>query len=158
MLFRSLKALKSFPGIKRRFSLELIKPKVSIDDYAHHPSEILSVYNSISKLYPDLKNLVIFQPHLFSRTKDFLIDFAKALEKFDKIVLLDIYPAREEPIDGISSKSIYDIIENENKSIIKKSEIPELLKSDSSELIVTMGAGDIGDEVELIKKTLAENL
>ena len=153
-----LKALKSFPGIKRRFSLELIKPKVFIDDYAHHPSEILSVYNSISKLYPDLKNLVIFQPHLFSRTKDFLIDFAKALEKFDKIVLLDIYPAREEPIDGISSKSIYDIIENENKSIIKKSEIPELLKSDSSELIVTMGAGDIGDEVELIKKTLAENL
>ena len=72
--------------------------------------------------------------------------------------MLDIYPAREEPIDGISSKSIYDIIENENKSIIKKSEIPELLKSDSSELIVTMGAGDIGDEVELIKKTLAENL
>ncbi len=153
-----LKALKSFPGIKRRFSLELIKPKVFIDDYAHHPSEILSVYNSISKLYPGLKNLVIFQPHLFSRTKDFLIDFAKALEKFDKIVLLDIYPAREEPIDGISSKSIYDIIDNENKAIIKKSEIPELLKSDSSELIVTMGAGDIGDEVELIKKTLAENL
>ena len=74
-----LKALKSFPGIKRRFSLELIKPKVFIDDYAHHPSEILSVYNSISKLYPGLKNLVIFQPHLFTRTKDFLIDFAKLI-------------------------------------------------------------------------------
>ena len=152
-----LNSLKSFPGVKRRFSIELHDPKVFIDDYAHHPSEILSVYNSIISIYPNKKNLVIFQPHLFSRTKDFLIDFARALEKFDKIALLDIYPAREEPIKGISSKSILDHINNKNKLLISKSEIYDLVKEDESELIITMGAGDIGNEVESIKQVLIES-
>ena len=152
-----LNSLKSFPGVKRRFSIELHDPKVFIDDYAHHPSEILSVYNSIISIYPNKKNLVIFQPHLFSRTKDFLIDFARALEKFDKIALLDIYPAREEPIKGISSKSILDHINNKNKLLITKSEIYDLVKEDEYELIISMGAGDIGNEVESIKKVLIES-
>ena len=151
-----IKALKSFPGVKRRFSFELYYPKIYIDDYAHHPIEIESVYNSINSLYPEKKNLVIFQPHLYSRTKDFLNDFAKALEKFDKIALLDIYPAREEPINGVSSKSIFDKIKNSNKLLIKKSDLNELVCNNESELIISLGAGDIGNEVELIKKSLIE--
>ena len=153
------KALTTFKGVHRRFEFVCRNKKsVFIDDYAHHPTEIEAALDATRQLFPERIVTGIFQPHLFSRTRDFMHGFARALEKLDRVVLLDIYPAREEPIDGITSKSIYDIIENENKSIIKKSEIPELLKSDSSELIVTMGAGDIGDEVELIKKTLAENL
>ena len=142
--------------MKRRFSFELYYPKIYIDDYAHHPIEIESVYNSINSLYPEKKNLVIFQPHLYSRTKDFLNDFAKALEKFDKIALLDIYPAREEPINGVSSKSIFDKIKNSNKLLIKKSDLNELVCNNESELIISLGAGDIGNEVELIKKSLIE--
>ena len=151
-----IKALKTFPGIKRRFSIELKKPKIFIDDYAHHPSEIESIYNSVKSLYPNKKKLVIFQPHLFSRTKDFLKEFAEVLEKFDKIALLDIYPAREKPISGISSKLIFDKINNKNKVLIEKSEIPELLFEDEHELVISMGAGDIGDLVEKIKKTIID--
>ena len=151
-----IKALKTFPGIKRRFSVELKNPKIFIDDYAHHPSEIESIYNSVKSLYPNKKKLVIFQPHLFSRTRDFLREFAGALEKFDKIALLDIYPAREKPINGVSSKSIFDKINNKNKVLIEKSEIPELLFEDEHELVISMGAGDIGDLVETIKKTIID--
>ena len=151
-----IKALKTFPGIKRRFSVELKNPKIFIDDYAHHPSEIESIYNSVKSLYPNKKKLVIFQPHLFSRTRDFLREFAEVLEKFDKIALLDIYPAREKPINGVSSKSIFDKINNKNKVLIEKSEIPELLFEDEHELVISMGAGDIGDLVEKIKKTIID--
>ena len=149
-----IKSLKSFPGIMRRFSIELNNPKIFIDDYAHHPSEINSVYNSLESLYPNKKKLVIFQPHLFSRTKDFLSEFAEALEKFDKIALLDIYPAREKPIKGITSKSILDRINNKNKVLISKSEISALLLMNDHELVISMGAGDIGDLVESIKQTI----
>ena len=149
-----IKSLKSFPGIMRRFSIELNNPKIFIDDYAHHPSEINSVYNSLESLYPNKKKLVIFQPHLFSRTKDFLSEFAQALEKFDKIALLDIYPAREKPIKGITSKSIFDRINNKNKVLISKSEISALLLMNDHELVISMGAGDIGDLVESIKQTI----
>ena len=149
-----IKSLKSFPGIMRRFSIELNNPKIFIDDYAHHPSEINSVYNSLESLYPNKKKLVIFQPHLFSRTKDFLSEFAEALEKFDKIALLDIYPAREKPIKGITSKSIFDRINNKNKVLISKNEISALLLMNDHELVISMGAGDIGDLVESIKQTI----
>ena len=149
-----IKSLKSFPGIMRRFSIELNNPKIFIDDYAHHPSEINSVYNSLESLYPNKKKLVIFQPHLFSRTKDFLSEFAQALEKFDKIALLDIYPAREKPIKGITSKSIFDRINNKNKVLISKNEISALLLMNDHELVISMGAGDIGDLVESIKQTI----
>ena len=151
-----IKSLKSFPGIKRRFSIELIDPKIYIDDYAHHPNEINSIFNSVKTLYPNKRKLVIFQPHLFSRTKDFLVEFAKSLEKFDKIALLDIYPAREKPIKGISSKSIFDKINNKNKALIDKSDISKLLLDDDYELVISMGAGDIGDLVESIKQTIID--
>lgn len=151
-----ISALESFSGIKRRFSIITKSPKILIDDYAHHPSEIESIYNSVKSLYPNKKKLVIFQPHLFSRTKDFLKEFAEVLEKFDKIALLDIYPAREKPISGISSKLIFDKINNKNKVLIEKSEIPELLFEDEHELVISMGAGDIGDLVEKIKKTIID--
>ena len=151
-----IKSLKSFPGIMRRFSIELSEPKIFIDDYAHHPNEITSVYNSLKTLYPNKKKLVIFQPHLFSRTKDFVCEFAKALEKFDKIALLDIYPAREKPIKGITSKSILDKINNTNKVLVHKNDISDLLSNDDHELVVSMGAGDIGDLVEIIKKIITD--
>ena len=151
-----IKSLKSFPGIMRRFSIELYEPKIFIDDYAHHPNEINSVYNSLKILYPNKKKLVIFQPHLFSRTKDFMNEFAKALEKFDKIALLDIYPAREKPIEGISSRSILDKINNTNKVLLNKNDIRDLLLNDDHELVISMGAGDIGELVESIKKTIID--
>ena len=151
-----IKSLKSFPGIMRRFSIELYEPKIFIDDYAHHPNEINSVYNSLKILYPNKKKLVIFQPHLFSRTKDFMNEFAKALEKFDKIALLDIYPAREKPIEGISSLSILDKINNTNKVLLDKNDIGDLLSNDDHELVISMGAGDIGELVESIKKTIID--
>ena len=151
-----IKSLKSFPGIMRRFSIELNEPKIFIDDYAHHPNEINSVYNSLKTLYPNKKKLVIFQPHLFSRTKDFMSEFAEALEKFDKIALLDIYPAREKPIEGITSQSILDKINNTNKVLLNKNDIKDLLSNDDHELVVSMGAGDIGELVESIKKTIID--
>ena len=151
-----IKSLKSFPGIMRRFSIELNEPKIFIDDYAHHPNEINSVYNSLKTLYPNKKKLVIFQPHLFSRTKDFMIEFAEALEKFDKIALLDIYPAREKPIEGVTSQSILDKINNTNKVLLNKNDIKDLLSNDDHELVVSMGAGDIGELVESIKKTIID--
>lgn len=151
-----IKSLKSFPGIMRRFSIELNEPKIFIDDYAHHPNEINSVYNSLKTLYPNKKKLVIFQPHLFSRTKDFMSEFAEALEKFDKIALLDIYPAREKPIEGVTSQSILDKINNTNKVLLNKNDIKDLLSNDDHELVVSMGAGDIGELVESIKKTIID--
>jgi UDP-N-acetylmuramate--alanine ligase len=140
----------------RRFSIELNEPKIFIDDYAHHPNEINSVYNSLKTLYPNKKKLVIFQPHLFSRTKDFMSEFAEALEKFDKIALLDIYPAREKPIEGVTSQSILDKINNTNKVLLNKNDIKDLLSNDDHELVVSMGAGDIGELVESIKKTIID--
>ena len=151
-----IKSLKSFPGIMRRFSIELYEPKIFIDDYAHHPNEINSVYNSLKILYPNKKKLVIFQPHLFSRTKDFMNEFAKSLEKFDKIALLDIYPAREKPIEGISSRSLLEKINNTNKVLLDKNDIGDLLSNDDHELVISMGAGDIGELVESIKKTIID--
>ena len=151
-----IKSLKSFPGIKRRFSVELKTPRIFIDDYAHHPSEIDSLYNSLKSIYPNKKKLIIFQPHLFSRTQNFLNEFATSLERFDKVVLLEIYPARENPIEGVSSKLLLEKINNKNKVLITKNEVPKMLIKDDYELIVSVGAGDIGDMVDSIKKTLIE--
>lgn len=152
-----LNSLKSFPGVKRRFSIELHDPKVFIDDYAHHPSEILSVYNSIISIYPNKKNLVIFQPHLFSRTKDFLIDFARALEKFDKIALLDIYPAREEPIEGVTSVVLLDKIICDKKSILKIESVNQKIESIECDIIAVLGAGNIANSLQSLKKKYYES-
>ena len=151
-------ALKSFKGIKRRFSYQIKDSNlVYIDDYAHHPTEIDAVYQAVSELYPNQKVLAIFQPHLFSRTKDFASGFAKSLSKFDEVLLLDIYPARELPIEGITSSWLLDKMSNEHKKVVSKTDlITQILKSEAK-IIVTIGAGDIGELVPSIKQALQKN-
>ena len=148
------KSLKTFKGVKRRLSFELTKPKILIDDYAHHPKEIQSVFNCLDDVYPSLKKFVIFQPHLFTRTRDFIDEFAQSLEKFDRVVLLDIYPAREKPIKGITSRLLLDKIKNENKSLANENELLDIINKDNSEIIITMGAGSIGKICQSLKKKL----
>jgi UDP-N-acetylmuramate--alanine ligase len=149
------KALATFKGVKRRFSFQIRKPEfVYIDDYAHHPTEINAVYQAVRELYPNQKVLAVFQPHLFSRTKDFADDFAKSLSQFDEVLLLDIYPARELPMEGITSQWLLNKIENKNKKLVQKEELIPLLKAFDGTVIVTIGAGDIGEMVVNIKKEL----
>ena len=149
------KALATFKGVKRRFTFQIRKDNlVYIDDYAHHPTEINAVYQAIRELYPTKKVLAIFQPHLFSRTKDFADDFAKSLSQFDEILLLDIYPARELPMEGITSQWLLNKIENKHKKLIKKNELIPILHSTDASVIVTIGAGDIGEMVSEIKIVL----
>ena len=149
-------ALASFKGVQRRFSYQIKSPnRVYIDDYAHHPTEINAVHQAVRELYPGQKVLAIFQPHLFSRTKDFADDFAKSLAQFDELLLLDIYPARELPMEGITTTWLMSKIQNNNKKLVSKSELtPAILASDAT-VIVTIGAGDIGELVPSIKKALS---
>ena len=154
-----VKAVATFKGIKRRFSYQIkTESKVYIDDYAHHPTEINAVHQAVTELYPDQKILAIFQPHLFSRTRDFADDFAKSLSAFDEVILLDIYPARELPIAGVNSQWLMDKMTNENRKLINKSDlIPAILSTDAN-IIVTVGAGDIGELVASIKKAIYETI
>lgn len=153
------KALKSFRGIKRRFSFQIkTKERVLIDDYAHHPTEINALREAIRELYPTEKITIIFQPHLYSRTIDFADGFAESLTAFDEIILLDIYPARELPIDGVTSDWLLSKITNQKKKLVAKEKlISEVLKT-SSRVIAVVGAGDIGELVIDIKKALDENI
>ena len=153
------KALASFKGIRRRFSYQIKTPNlVYIDDYAHHPTEINAVHQAVRELYPNQKVLAIFQPHLFSRTKDFADDFAKSLSQFDEVVLLDIYPARELPMEGITSQWLMNKMTNEDRKLVSKEDlIPTIVASDSR-IIVTIGAGDLGEMVPSIKKALYETI
>ena len=153
---RLAKALKTFKGVQRRFSYQ-IKEKdfVFIDDYAHHPTEINAVHQAIREMHSGEKVTAIFQPHLFSRTRDFADAFAESLSQFDAILLLEIYPAREEPIAGITSAWLFDKIENPRKKLISKSELIKEAKSCKTGVLVSMGAGDIGLEVPKIRKELA---
>lgn len=152
-----VKALRSFKGIKRRFSYQIKTDKlVYIDDYAHHPTEINAVHQAVTELYPNQKVLAVFQPHLFSRTRDFADEFATSLSAFDEVLLLDIYPARELPMEGITSEWLLSKMTHKNKKLISKNDlIPALLSSDAS-VFVTIGAGDIGELVPSIKKALYE--
>ncbi len=148
-------ALASYKGVKRRFTYQIKTEKlIFIDDYAHHPEEINAVYQALCEMYPNRKILVIFQPHLYSRTRDFLDEFAKSLSQFDTILLLDIYPAREMPIEGITSQLLLSKINNINKQLISKSEIVSEIKKNKAQIILTLGAGDIGEEVKYIKQEL----
>jgi UDP-N-acetylmuramate--alanine ligase len=150
------KALASYKGVKRRFSYHLrTENLVLIDDYAHHPQEINAVYQAVKEMYPGKKVLAVFQPHLFSRTKDFADDFALSLQKFDQILLLEIYPAREAPIKGITSEWLLEKIKNPNKKLIDKESLSKEIQRSDAEVIITMGAGDIGEEVETIKHNLS---
>ncbi len=149
------KSLISFKGIKRRFSYQIkTENLVYIDDYAHHPTEINAVNQAVRELYPNQEVLAIFQPHLFSRTNDFADDFAKSLSQFDEIILLDIYPARELPMEGVTSTWLMSKMTNKNVKLIQKPElINEILKL-NKKIIVTIGAGDIGEYVGRIKEAL----
>lgn len=151
------KALLSFKGVRRRFSFQIRKPElVYIDDYAHHPTEINAVHQAVRELYPGKKVLAVFQPHLYSRTRDFIDDFAKSLSQFDQILLMDIYPARELPMEGVTSEWLLGKIENDNKRIITKEDLIPVLKDSDAPVIVTIGAGDVGEMVPDIKKALEE--
>ena len=151
-------AVSSFKGVKRRFEY-IVKneTQVFIDDYAHHPDELRALLTGAKKLFPDKKCTIIFQPHLFSRTKDFADGFAEALGLADEIILLPIYPARELPMEGVNSEMILDKMTNNNKKILGKNEISDWIKNNSTALLITAGAGDIDTLVEPIKKILTEN-
>mgnify|MGYP001951248495 CR=1 FL=1 len=149
--------LSTFKGVKRRFSYKIkTEDFVLIDDYAHHPTEINAVENSVREMYPNEKTLVVFQPHLFSRTKDFIDDFAKALSKFDEILLLDIYPAREEPIVGVTSKWLLGKITNKNKKLTNKNNLVKDIKKSSAKVVTMLGAGDIGVMINEVTNQLLE--
>jgi UDP-N-acetylmuramate--alanine ligase len=149
------KGLKSFSGVKRRFDKQFSQGGVVfIDDYAHHPAEIEALVKSIHSSYPGKKITGIFQPHLFSRTKDFAEGFAASLDLLDEIILLDIYPAREEPIENVTSDLILQKIKNPNKILIDKSALPEFISRNTFEILLTIGAGDIDRLVEPIRQML----
>lgn len=142
------KRMRSYAGVKRRFEYVFRSPRATlIDDYAHHPKEIEAFLKSVRILAKDRKVTAIFQPHLYSRTNDFKLGFAQALDKADEIILLDIYPAREEPIKGVTSKTIFDLMENERKVMVSKEFLIQELDNHDLDVVVTIGAGDIDREV-----------
>jgi len=148
-------ALLTFKGIERRFSYKIkTENLVLIDDYAHHPTEINAVVDSVREMYPTKKIAGIFQPHLYSRTRDFIDDFAASLSRFDQLILLDIYPARELPVEGVTSAWLLDKITIEEKQISSKKNLVKNVLSLDSQVIVMIGAGDIGELVEVIKNAL----
>lgn len=138
------KALASFSGVKRRFDLQVKNDRhIYIDDYAHHPEEISAALSSIRKAYPDMKLTAAFQPHLYTRTRDFADEFAQALSSVDKLILLEIYPAREEPIPGVTSEIIFRNVTAPEKVLLKRDEFMKYMENEEVELFVTLGAGDI---------------
>ncbi|WP_366186811.1 UDP-N-acetylmuramate--L-alanine ligase [Flavobacterium ovatum] len=150
-------ALASFKGIRRRFSYQIkTENLIYIDDYAHHPTEINAVHQAVTELYPGKKVLAIFQPHLFSRTNDFADDFAKSLSAFDETILMDIYPARELPMEGVTSAWLMGKMDSKNKKLVSKEDLIAAILESDAPIIVTIGAGDIGELVGTIKKGLNE--
>lgn len=149
------KAVASFKGVKRRFETLVNTPEhIYIDDYAHHPEELRACFDAVRQLHPDKKLTVIFQPHLFTRTRDFADDFAKVLSTADDVVLLEIYPARELPIEGVNSKMLLDKITATKKELCGKDLTVELIKSKNPELLLTVGAGDIDTLIGPLRNTL----
>lgn len=152
------KALANFAGVQRRFSFPIrTQNLVMIDDYAHHPTEINAVTQALHMWFPEKIKTVVFQPHLFSRTRDFMEDFAKALSVFDQIILLDIYPARELPIEGITSQALLQLISNPNKHLITKNDLISFLQKQKLEVLAILGAGDIGEMVADIANALKDH-
>lgn len=141
------KAMASYPGVERRFQVHMRQNggqgKVVIDDYAHHPDELESSIRSVKALYPGRHLTVAFQPHLYSRTRDFAPDFARALSQADAVVLADIYPAREKPIEGVTSEIIFDRIKVDDKIMISKEDFVNTLKNRNFDILLTAGAGDM---------------
>ena len=150
------KALASYKGVKRRFTYQIKTDDfVFIDDYAHHPEEINAVHQAVREMYPEKEVLAIFQPHLFSRTRDFADEFAESLSKFDELILLDIYPARELPIEGVTSSWLLNKVKSEHKKLVSKSHLIDEIKKSRAQIILTIGAGDIGKEVKYIKEAFS---
>jgi len=152
-------ALKSFDGVKRRFEYIVRKPDfVYIDDYAHHPEELRACISSVRAIYPGRRISGVFQPHLFSRTRDFIDGFARSLELLDDVILLDIYPARELPIEGITSSALLNLIARPSKQLCTKEELAERILSLQPEVLLTLGAGDIDALVQPLKIRLEAEL
>ena len=150
-------AMLTFQGAKRRFDFILKTDKiVMIDDYAHHPQELAASITSVKELYPDRKVTGVFQPHLYSRTKDFADEFARSLSLLDELILLDIYPAREKPIEGVTSKIIFDKVTCPKTLCNKQELLPLLENKNDIEVLLTVGAGDIDQLLEAIKEVLKE--
>lgn len=150
-------ALRSFKGVKRRFDYRIKTDSlVYIDDYAHHPEELKATIGSVRKLYPGKKITAIFQPHLFSRTRDFADAFAESLDMVDECILLDIYPAREKPIEGINSEMLIDKMKLKDKKVLSKEETLSHVQTGKFDVLLTMGAGDIDGMIEPIEKMLVK--
>jgi UDP-N-acetylmuramate--alanine ligase len=149
-------ALASFKGVKRRFEYIVKTPEhIYIDDYAHHPEELRAAITSVKKLYPDKKLVTIFQPHLYTRTRDFADGFAEVLDMTDELILLDIYPARELPIEGVDSAMILSRMKMANKRLLGKQEAVTAIQNEKPALLLTVGAGDIDQLVEPLKNALS---
>ncbi|MGN6180956.1 MAG: UDP-N-acetylmuramate--L-alanine ligase [Mucilaginibacter sp.] len=149
-------ALEDFRGVKRRFEYIVKTPEhIYIDDYAHHPEELRAAITSVKKLYPDRKLVTIFQPHLYTRTRDFVDGFAEVLDLTDELIMLDIYPARELPIEGVNSEMILNRMQLANKRKLGKKEAVEVIRNEQPALLLTVGAGDIDQLVEPLKAALS---
>ena len=152
-------AIGTFQGVKRRLDIHLNTEKISyIDDYAHHPKELATAISSMRDIFPGRKLTAIFQPHLYTRTRDFADGFAEALSKVDKLILLDIYPAREEPIPGVTSEIIYDKVTAPEKVLLKKEELMGYLEKEPVDVLVTFGAGNIDRFIEPIEDMLKKRV
>ena len=153
------KAIGTFEGVKRRLEVHVNSPKLSyIDDYAHHPAELTSAISSMRDIFPGRRITAIFQPHLYTRTRDFAAEFAKALSAVDKLILLDIYPAREEPIPGVTSEMIFKDVTAPEKVLIKKEELMDYLSDEPLDVLVTFGAGNVDRYIEPITQLLKSRL
>ena len=153
------KAIGTFEGVKRRLEVHVNSPRLSyIDDYAHHPAELASAISSMRDIFPGRRITAIFQPHLYTRTRDFAAEFAKALSAVDKLILLDIYPAREEPIPGVTSEMIFKDVTAPEKVLIKKEELMDYLSDEPLDVLVTFGAGNVDRYIEPITQLLKSRL
>lgn len=150
--------MQTYGGVERRFDFKLKNDKiVFLSDYAHHPKEIYQSAKSIRELYSDRKITAIFQPHLYTRTRDFYKDFANALSLLDEVILTEIYPAREQPIEGVTSQLIYDNLRpGIEKHMIAKSDVLQYIKDHSFDVLIVLGAGDLDNQVPQITKILKE--
>ena len=150
-------AMATFPGAERRFDIRLRNDRVIlIDDYAHHPQELTRSILSVKELYADRRITGIFQPHLYSRTRDFADEFARSLSLLDELILVDVYPAREAPIPGVTSQMIFDRVTIANKCCCTKAELPDIIASGTFDVVLILGAGDIDRLVEPIRQILAQ--
>jgi UDP-N-acetylmuramate--alanine ligase len=150
-------ALTTYSGVQRRFDVLINRSGlVYIDDYAHHPRELDACIQSVRKVYPDRKITGIFQPHLYSRTRDFADEFARSLSQLDALIMLEIYPAREAPLEGVDSRLIFDKIDMTNKLLIQKEQLLAVLEERQPDVLLTLGAGDIDQFVEPIVQLYGE--